>query len=79
MFVSNFSELVKHIKTMLRKGSEVKWTAESRESFNQFKKALVEAPVLISPYYSKDFLIFSFSSFDMVDVVLLQKNDKGLE
>ena len=32
-FVSNFAELVKHITTMLRKGNEVKWTAEPRESF----------------------------------------------
>jgi hypothetical protein len=29
-FVSNFAELVKHITTMLRKGNEVKWTAQSR-------------------------------------------------
>jgi ribonuclease HI len=52
---------------------------ESRESFNQIKKALTKAPVLISPDYSKDFLIFSFSYFDIVAIVLLQKNDEGLE
>jgi hypothetical protein len=51
---------------MLRKGNEVKWTVEPRESFDQIKKALTEAPVLISPDYSKDFLIFSFASFDTV-------------
>jgi hypothetical protein len=63
-FISNFVELVKYIKTMLRKGNEFKWTTESRNSFDQIKKALTEAPVLISPDYSKDFLIFSFASFD---------------
>jgi hypothetical protein len=70
-FVSDFAELVKHITTMLRKGNEVKWTAKSRESFNQIKKALTEEPMLISPDYSKDFIIFSFSSFDTVAIVLL--------
>jgi len=35
--------------------------------------------VLISPDYSKDFLIFSFASFDTVAVVLLQTNDAGKE
>jgi hypothetical protein len=30
-----------------------------------------EAPMLISPDYSKDFLIFSFASFDTVAIVLL--------
>jgi hypothetical protein len=78
-FVSNFVELVKHITTMLRKGNEVKWIVEPRESFDWIKKDLTEAPVLISPDYSKDFLIFSFSSFDTVAVVLLQKSVEGLE
>jgi hypothetical protein len=35
--------------------------------------------MLISPDYSKDFLIFSFASPDTVAVVLLQENDSGLE
>jgi len=78
-FVSNFVELVKHITAMLRKGNEVKWTTEPRESFVQIKRALTEAPVLISPDYSKDFLIFSFASCDTVATVLLQKNKQGRE
>ena len=78
-FISNFAELVKHITTMLRKGHEIKWTVESRNSFDQVKKALTEAPVLVSPDYSKDFMIFSFASFDTVATVLLQKNDQGQE
>jgi hypothetical protein len=64
---------------MLRKGSEIKWTIEPSESFSQIKKALIEAPVLISPDYSKDFMIFYFTSFDTVVVVILQKNDACLE
>jgi hypothetical protein len=64
---------------MLRKGHEIKWTSEPRESFVQIKKALTEAPVLVSPNYSKDFLIFSFASCDTVAAVLLQKNDQGQE
>jgi hypothetical protein len=78
-FVSNFVELVKHITTMLRKGNEVKWTTEPRKSFNQIKQALTKSPVLISPDYSKDFLIFSFASFETVVIVLLQNNVEGME
>jgi hypothetical protein len=78
-FVSNFAELVKYITTMLRKDSEIKRTAESRDYFDQIKKYLTEAPVLVSPDYSKDFLIFSFGSFDTTTTVLLQKNVEGLE
>jgi hypothetical protein len=64
---------------MLRKGNKVRWIVESRESFNQIKKGLTEEPMLISPDYSKDFMIFSFSSFDTVAIVLLQKNVEGME
>jgi hypothetical protein len=38
--ISNFVEFVKYITTMLRKGNEVKWTVESRNSFNQIKRDL---------------------------------------
>jgi hypothetical protein len=78
-FVSIFVELVKHVTAMLINGNEVKWTAKPREAFDQIKKALTETPVLISLDYSKNFLIFSFTSIDTVVVVLLQKNDAGLE
>jgi len=64
---------------MLRKENEIKWTVESCNYFDQINKSLTEAPVLISPDYSKDFIIFSFTSFDTVAVVLLQKNVEGLE
>jgi hypothetical protein len=78
-FVSNFSKLVKDITVMLRKGSEIKWVVEYCSSFDQIKKVMNEAPMLISPNYSKDFMIFSFASFDSVAAVLLQKNDEGFE
>jgi hypothetical protein len=48
-FVSNFSELVKFITSMLSKGNEIKWTIEARNYFDQIKKSLAKAPVLISP------------------------------
>jgi hypothetical protein len=64
---------------MLRKGNEVKWTYEPREYFVRIKKALTEALVLISPNYSKYFMIFSFASCDTVAAVLLQKNNQGKE
>ena len=78
-FVSNFAELVKHITIMLRNGNEVKWTAEPREYFVQIKRALTEAPMLISSDYSKDFLIFSFASCDTIEAVLLQRSGQGRE
>jgi hypothetical protein len=78
-FISNFAELVKYITTMIGNGNEVKWIAESRNSFNQIKRALTEALVLINPDYSKEFSIFFFTSSDTLAFVFLQRNSDGLE
>jgi hypothetical protein len=78
-FIPNFAEIVKLITDMLRKKSEVKWTAEAKASFAHINKVISEAPVLASPYYLKDFLIFSFASEQTLVVVLLQNNKEGFE
>jgi hypothetical protein len=48
-------------------------------AFKKIKDAIVTAPVLVSPDYSKDFHIFSFASKDTIVGVLLQKNDQNME
>jgi hypothetical protein len=64
---------------MLKKDSEIKWTAEAKASFEQVKKSISEAPVLASPDYTKEFQIFSFASEHTIAVVLLQKNEEGFK
>ena len=64
---------------MLKKGVGVKWTIGAKQSFESVKLALTEAPVLISPDFSKYFLIFSFASEHTVAAILLQKNPEGME
>ena len=45
---------------MLGKYKEIKWTPETKKYFEDIKKAIFESPVLASPDFSKDFLIFIF-------------------
>jgi len=78
-FIPNFAELVKHITSMLKKGSEIKWTEATRRYFKAIKRAVMEAPTLVSPDYTKEFYIFSFASYDTLATILLQKNDEGIE
>lgn len=46
------------------------------KSFNLVKYALSTTPILISPNYTHDFIIFSFSSEHTMAVVLMQKRDQ---
>ena len=78
-FLHNSAEILREITNMLKKNNEVKWNMKARASFDLIKKALTEAPVLISPDYTKDFLIFSFASEHTIAAVLIQKNKENQE
>ena len=61
-FVPNFAKIIRPITNMLKNDAEIKLTQEARSSFQRINKSLIEALVLVSPYYSKEFSIFSLSS-----------------
>ena len=64
---------------MLKKGVDIKWTVEAKNSFEEIKRALTQAPVLISPDFSKEFLVFTFASENTIVGVLLQKGQQGIK
>jgi hypothetical protein len=78
-FIPNLVELLRNITNMLKKDTKIRWNTESKQSFEKVKHALTQAPVLISPYYTKDFYLFSFASEHTIAAVLLQKNNEGYE
>jgi hypothetical protein len=78
-FVPNFVEIIRPITNMLKKYVVIKWSLEEKSTFQRIKQALVEAPVLVSPDYAKEFFIFSFASEETIVAVLLQKNEEGHE
>ena len=78
-FIPNLAELIRLLNNMLKKDSKVKWTLEAKQAFESIKTALTQAPVLTSPQFDKDFIIFSFASDHTMAAVLLQKDDQGNE
>ena len=54
---------------------EFQWTVSCQEGFNQLKKALMEAPVLGYPDYSKPFILETDASLKDLGTVLSQKGD----
>jgi hypothetical protein len=78
-FIPNLAEIIKYITNMLKKGNEIKWTLEPRKSFEDIKVALTKAPILASPNFEKDFILFSFSSEHTIVGVLLQKDEQNFE
>ena len=57
-FIPNFAKIVKQITRMLKRDREVKWSAKARLPSKNIKRALMEAPVLVTPYFTKDSYFF---------------------
>jgi hypothetical protein len=72
-------EITKYITNMLRKCNEIKWTLESRKSFEDIKVALTKAPVLSNLNFAKYFILFSFALEHTMAGVLLHKDEKNFE
>ena len=69
-------------KQKIRKGKnkkndllEFQWMQECQEGFNQLKKALIEAPVLAYPDYTKPFILETDASLKGLGAVLSQKGE----
>eukprot|EP00253_Pinus_taeda_P034450 PITA_34450 len=64
---------------MLKKDVKVKWSLETKQAFESIKTVLTQTPVLTSPQFDKDFIIFSFASEHTIAAILLQKDDQSNE
>ena len=70
-FITSYAEILMNITNMLKNGHEIKWTIEAKKYFKEIKQAISEAHVLVSPNFTKDFLIFSYASEHTIAAVLL--------
>jgi hypothetical protein len=78
-FVPDYASIVKPINLLLKKDQIFEWTSDTQNAFNNIKRAITIAPVLISPDFKRDFIIYSFATESVVASVLTQRNAKGEE
>nr|AAS90689.2 putative polyprotein [Oryza sativa Japonica Group] len=72
-FIENFSRIARPMTQLLKKDEKFKWTAECDKSFEELKKKLVSAPVLILPDQMKDFQVYCDASRHGLGCVLMQE------
>jgi hypothetical protein len=61
---------------LLKKETPFIWDERAQESFDALKKALVSMPLLKSPEYGRDYLIYLATSEEMIGMVLVQEDDE---
>ena len=71
-FIENFSKIAKPMTTVLRKDTKFHWTEECIASFQELKKRLTTALVLILPDIRKDFQVYCDASRLGLGGVLMQ-------
>lgn len=54
-FIPNFADLTNQISNLLKKSKKFQWTAEADVAFLNLKTALISAPILTSPDFTKPF------------------------
>ena len=72
-FVNGFSIIAAPMTRLLRKDVKFEWTEECQQSFEELKKLLTEAPVLVQPELGKEFVVYSDASLNGLGYVLMQE------
>nr|AAT85135.1 putative polyprotein [Oryza sativa Japonica Group] len=72
-FIENFSKIARPMTQLLKKDEKFKWSAECNQSFEELKKKLVSAPVLILPDKTKDLQVYCDASRQGLGCVLMQE------
>nr|ABA97778.2 retrotransposon protein, putative, Ty3-gypsy subclass [Oryza sativa Japonica Group] len=71
-FIENFSKIAKPMTQLLKKEEKFICSAECNRSFEELKRRLVSAPVLILPDQTKDFQVYCDASRQGLGCVLMQ-------
>jgi hypothetical protein len=72
-FIEGFSKIAKPMTRLLEKGSKFVWTPECQASFEDLKKRLTTAPILVMPNVQKSFSVYCDASHQGLGCVLMQE------
>jgi hypothetical protein len=76
-FIPSFSEMVRPLQNLIKKDVQYHWGPLESQAFDSIKKAIIDAPSLMSPDFSQDFTLYTFASDCSYTVVLTQKNTEN--
>jgi hypothetical protein len=71
-FIKGFSKISKPMTELLEKDKQFEWTSTCEASFQELKKRLTTAPVLVIPDMEKSFFIYCDASGEGLGCVLMQ-------
>lgn len=71
-FVKGFAYIANSLNALPKKGSKFEWTEACADAFDKLKRALISAPILAYPDFTKEFLLFVDASSTGIGFTLAQ-------
>jgi hypothetical protein len=78
-FIVNYANITNGFMCLLKKDTPFTWDERAQQSFDALKKALLSTPLLKSPDYSRDYLLYITVSEETIGMVLVQEDDELCE
>jgi hypothetical protein len=73
-FIKGFSKISKPMTELLGKDKKLEWSTKCEASFQELKKQLMTAPVLVMPNMEKPFSVYCVASRQGLGCILMQDN-----
>ena len=70
-FIVNYAKITKGFMLLLKQDTPFVWDETAQLAFEALKKALLSAPLLCPPDYSRDFILYLAASEPTIGVVLV--------
>ena len=71
-FVEDFSKIVAPLTRLTQKNIKFMWDDKCQQSFQELKKELTSAPILVIPSGGEGFVVYSDASLQGLGCVLIQ-------
>ena len=78
-FIQDFACIASPLHKLTERSAEFKWTNECQDAFNELRRRLTTAPILIHPDFSKTFILDTDASDQGIGAVLSQAGPDGTE
>jgi hypothetical protein len=78
-YVRNYAQKTEALRQLLKKDVKFRWSDQYEAEFQFLKNALISAPVLILPNFSRPFKIIKDASTSGIRFEIAQKDDLGQE
>ncbi|XP_073317238.1 uncharacterized protein [Primulina huaijiensis] len=72
-FIADFSKIALPLTSLTRNAINLEWTIECQQAFQTLKDKLTFAPVLVLPYGTEDFVVYTYASKQGLGAVLMQR------